>query len=130
MSAPYFRKTNAPRRFSVTQWLMIGFVLVAGLHLGARTASGQQNVITLQQFDAWIFNRLGDSSSARVSLQARIDLELQRLERAVSLTEPQKSKIRLAGMGDIKRFFDRVKRARQEFVELGVVQQNDVNEAY
>jgi hypothetical protein len=109
---------------------MIGLMFTTGLQFGAGTAEGQENVITLRQFDAWIFHRMGDPSSVRASLRAGIDREIRRLERVVSLTESQKAKIRLAGMGDIKRFFDQVQRARQEFVELGEVTQNDINEAF
>lgn len=105
-------------------------IVSAMMFVLAQGAIAQQPMITMDQFDRWIFNRMSTEDKARESLKSRIDLEIAHLERIASLTEEQKSMIRLAGKGDIKRFFDDVHVARRKFIELGDVNQNQVNEAY
>lgn len=93
-------------------------------------AIAQDRMITLVQFDGWIFSRMQNEQKARETLISRIDFEVDRIERIASLTEEQKAKIRLAGTGDVKHFFDEVRVARRKFIELGDVPQNQINEAY
>jgi len=114
----------------VVRRLMLWIVVTSVCHLCCRSASGQDNVITIEQFDSWIFSQMRDEASARVSLKSRIELEIERRDRVASLSDQQKAKIRLAGTGDIKRFFDQVRRARQDFIALGLVERNNINEAY
>ena len=115
---------------SCVRLLLLLIVLSVGLFRHPRSVNAQENVITIEQFDSWIFGQMRDESNARVSLKSRIELEIERFERITSLTDPQKAKIRLAGTGDMKRFFDQVRRARQKFVEMGAVPQNKINDAY
>lgn len=91
-----------------------------------------QNQIDLAQFDSWIFQRHGrDEARCRSGLKKEIELQFVRIEQSTPLTESQKDALRLAGQGDIKRFFDRVNKAREAF--LMMEQKNDnqnINEAY
>ena len=91
-----------------------------------------QNQIDLAQFDSWIFQRHGrDEARCRSGLKKEIELQFVRIEQSTPLTESQKDALRLAGQGDIKRFFDRVNDARETFLKME--QKNDnqnINEAY
>lgn len=93
-------------------------------------AGAQERLIGLDQFNGWIFSRMQNEQKARDTFYSRIDLEIERLDLVASLTDDEKAKIRLAGKGDVKRFFDDVREARREFLELGNVNQNQMNEAY
>ena len=96
-------------------------------------ATAMQFNIGIDQFDRWIFNRMQTEVATRAGLRSRIELELERIERSAELSESQKDKIRLAGQGDIKRFFDDVAEARQAFLALsanGEIDQAKINEAY
>ncbi len=121
---------DSRRSPTVWCWLIFAMAVPAGIPFDSQPAMAQQNVITVQQFDAWIFSQMRDESNARALLKSRIELEIERLDRVASLTDPQRAKIRLAGTGDVERFFDQVRKARQAFAELGLVQQNNINEAY
>ena len=77
----------------------------------------------LEQMDQWVFGRYGGSGGARNKLDASLLVRIVDLERACGITEAQKQKLRLAGRGDIKRFFDKVEALKRKF-QLG---QNDPN---
>ncbi len=95
------------------------------------SATAQQFQIDINQFDSWIFQGVGNETRAQTLFASAIDLEINRLERWTSLEDSQKERIRLAGQGDIKRFFDRVEKARRDFHALGdQLNQNNINEAY
>ncbi|WP_286762783.1 MULTISPECIES: hypothetical protein [Rhodopirellula] len=91
-----------------------------------------QNQINLAQFDSWIFQRHGrDEARCRSNLKKEIELQFVRIEQSTPLSESQKDALRLAGQGDIKRFFDRVNDAREKFLQLEQTNNNhDVTEAY
>ena len=91
---------------------------------------GQGFQVEMQQFDRWIFQGTKDPSSARSMLESRIDLEVMRIQQSTPLKEDQEKKIRLAGQGDIKRFYDDVDVARRQFLELGEVGQNQMQHAW
>lgn len=93
-------------------------------------AQGQQANIGMEQFERWIFQS-SNAEQARTTLASAIDLEITRIEQATPLIETQKERLRLAGQGDIKRFYDRVEQARQEFYKLeGKLDQNNLNQIY
>ena len=107
------------------------FVIVVCHALLVSSLSAQQRGIDLAQFDSWIFRTTRTESAAREVLRSEIELQISRIERTVELKEFQKERIRLAGKGDIKRFFDRVEKARAVFRALGTdFNQNNINEAY
>jgi hypothetical protein len=91
----------------------------------------QNPTIGIEQFDSWIFQGTLNRDQAKTTLESRIDLEITRISQTVSLTEEQKERLKLAGRGDIKRFYDRVEKARQKFLSMGEQwEQNRINEAY
>jgi hypothetical protein len=69
----------------------------------------------LEQMDQWVFGRYGGSGGARNKLDSSLLVRIQDLERACGITEAQKQKLRLAGRGDIKRFFDKVEALKRKF---------------
>ena len=75
------------------------------------------------QMDQWVFGRFGGSGGARNKLDSSLLLRIEDLERACGITEAQKKKLRLAGRGDIKRFFDKVEELKRKFQQG----QNDPN---
>jgi hypothetical protein len=77
----------------------------------------------LEQMDQWVFGRYGGSGGARNKLDSSLLLRIQDLERACGITEVQQKKLRLAGRGDIKRFFDKVEELKRKY-QRG---QNDPN---
>lgn len=91
-----------------------------------------QNRISLAQFDNWIFQTAGrDEAQCRKGLEKKIELQFVRIEQSTPLTESQKDSLRLAGQGDIKRFFDRVNQAREKFLRMEQKDNNlHINEAY
>ena len=69
-----------------------------------------------ENFDRWLFNDSGQGKAARLRhleriLQAKLDVAV----RSHHLTAPQRLKLRVAGRGDIKRFFDQVENRRNDF---------------
>ena len=79
-------------------------------------------------FDAWIYNGRV-VGSGRDWFEVRLTLRLEELDRACTLTDPQKAKIRLAGKGDVKRFFDIYDEKRRKF-QLLKTNQGNVNEIF
>jgi hypothetical protein len=61
-----------------------------------------------QQVDQWVFNRFGGAAPARTKIESALLLRIDDVDRVCAVSESQKQKLRLAGQGDIKRFFDRV----------------------
>ena len=84
---------------------------------------GMINQGNLEQMDQWVFGRYGGSGGARNKLDSSLLLRIQDLERACGITEVQQRKLRLAGRGDIKRFFDKVEELKRKY-QRG---QNDPN---
>lgn len=91
-----------------------------------------QPAISMEQFDMWIFQGLpGRGTGAREALESRVDLEILRISQAIRLDDSQTDHLKLAGHGDIKRFFDRVERARRHFLAMqSRLERNNLNEAY
>lgn len=107
--------------------LMAGVVF--SLLFGPLLTFAQGFQMGIEQFDSWIFEQHGNENGAREALESKIDLEIRRIEQSLVLSEDQKNRVRLGGRGDIKRFFNRVAHARNEFRELEL-DQNNINEAY
>jgi len=77
-----------------------------------KAAPPQQVMIHEDDFDRWLFGRLGDKNAARLRLEAILTTRVEKVARQCSLTEGQKRKLLVAGRGDIKRLFDRVEEMR------------------
>jgi hypothetical protein len=66
--------------------------------------------------DQWIFGR--HAHQGHRNLETRLLLQIQTIDQVCGLSEPQRERLRLAGRGDIHRFFDEVERFRQEFMKV------------
>jgi hypothetical protein len=77
----------------------------------------QQHVFVVNepQFNQWAFGNAGNLDSVRDRLDSLLTLMIQDVDRTCGLSEAQKAKLRLAGRGDVKRFFDRVEEKRRKF---------------
>ena len=74
-------------------------------------------------FDQWVFQGTGNADATRKRLKLQVNLQIDEIDRACSLTEPQKQKLLLAASGDTKRIFDQVEVLRQKFLAV----KNDQN---
>lgn len=73
-------------------------------------------VMSDPQFDQWVFGAGGgNANAARSRLESLLRLQVEDLARACKLTDEQKTKLRLAGRGDIKRYFDKVEQQRRKY---------------
>jgi hypothetical protein len=68
-----------------------------------------------EQIDQWVFSRWGGAAATRARLDANLGLRIDDLDRACSITEVQKKKLKLAGLGDIKRYYDRVEDLKRKY---------------
>ena len=68
-----------------------------------------------QNFDQWVFNNGTNSAQAKTKAETVLKLQIEDIDRICSLTELQKKKLRLAGQGDLKRFYDLVEEKRRKF---------------
>jgi hypothetical protein len=66
-------------------------------------------------FDRWVFGDGISEEIAREYLRSVLSRKIDSLEKAGVIDLEQSKKLRLAGGGDIKHFFDRVKEGRSEF---------------
>jgi hypothetical protein len=91
----------------------------------------QNATIGIEQFDSWIYQGTANRDQAKATLESQVELEITRISQTIPLSEDQKERLKLAGYGDIKRFNDRVEKARRQFLAMGEqVEQNRINEAY
>jgi hypothetical protein len=70
----------------------------------------------IEQFEQWVFNRMGGAGIARNRLSAALELHIDEINRFCGMTDDQKRKLHLAGRGDIKRFFDRIDEAKRRYL--------------
>jgi hypothetical protein len=68
-----------------------------------------------EQVDQWIFSRWGGAQGAKSRLESNLELRIDDLERACELTDVQKKKLKLAGQGDIKRYYDRIEELKRKY---------------
>jgi hypothetical protein len=81
-----------------------------------------------RQLENWIFGQFGGAAAARDKLETTLALRVDAIARACGITVAQKKKLRVAGQGDLKRFFDRVEEAKQKVRKLeGPWNINNVN---
>lgn len=117
-------------------WLLCWPVLVA--MISAANANAQQakpvparapairiqlrneiQVVSEQQFDAWVFRQDRTPEAARWRLDSLLELQIDEFDRACKLSAAQKQKLQLMGRGDIKRFFGRYETAKEKLHESG-----------
>ncbi len=68
-----------------------------------------------EQVDQWVFSRWGGAQGARTRMEANLELRIDDLERGCEISEIQKKKLKLAGLGDIKRYYDRVEELKRKY---------------
>jgi hypothetical protein len=73
-----------------------------------------QFVVARESYDQWIFGR-STKAQHNIKLMELLRSNIARASLQFQLTPVQEEKLRLAGRGDIKRFFDQVEEKRQEF---------------
>jgi hypothetical protein len=71
--------------------------------------------ISLRNIDLWIFGNMQTSDARQNWLESRLNLKLEEIQREHSCTAEQLAKLRLAGKGDIKHFFEHVEINRRQF---------------
>lgn len=81
---------------------------------GATSVFGQLG-FTDQQFEQWVFQQYGNAATARTRLKEGLELYTEDIDQACGLSEVQKQKLRLAGRGDIDRFFRTFEKVKQKF---------------
>ncbi len=96
----------------------------------------QQFVLAPENFDQWVFGgvimrdpRQGIANQLNQRCQAVVDMRIATIDRSCSLSDSQKTKLRLAASGDIKRFCDEYEAMRQKYMNT---QQdpNNVNQIF
>jgi hypothetical protein len=79
-------------------------------HLNINTAEVER-----ENFDRWLFADAGSEAARKRYLDDVLRTRVEAAAREHKLTEAQRAKLRLAGRGDIKRFFDDVEERRSQF---------------
>jgi hypothetical protein len=72
-------------------------------------------VLQTENFDRWMFADAPSEADRRKHLEDALEAQIDRAALHHKLTAPQRAKLRLAGRGDIKRFFDQVEERRAQF---------------
>ena len=72
-------------------------------------------VVESENFDRWLFDDEQSESSRQRHLDEILQARIKAATREHKLTAAQRAKLRLAGRGDIKRFFDEVADKRSTF---------------
>jgi len=70
---------------------------------------------TDEQFEQWVFQQYGNAATARTKFKESVELYTEDIHRACTLTDAQTHKLRLAGQGDIKRFFRKFEEVKKKF---------------
>jgi hypothetical protein len=89
-----------------------------------RAATAAQIKHYVQLFDQLVFRADGGAAGAHRRLDAQLTSWIQDLDRACTLTDAQKQKLRLAGRGDICRFFASYEGVKQKGESLDPEDQN------
>jgi hypothetical protein len=91
--------------------LLAAFILTAP---GPAKVFGQAGW-TDEQFEQWVFQQYGNSATARTKLKDSLELYTEDVDQTCGLSEEQKRKLRLAGQGDIERFFRKYRKIKEHF---------------
>lgn len=77
------------------------------------------------EFQGWIFGEIGRPEMPLSFLEEQIELQISRISSSIDLSDDQISHLRLAGRGDVKRFYDRMEQVRRHVVALSQEQKDD-----
>lgn len=93
--------------------------LTCALLAAPQPATAQNFEMTNEQFDAWVYNGMGQ----RVDDDSQVALKIAALDRTCHLTDSQKQKLQLAAQGDFARFKRELEELRTELVGKSYDQQ-------
>lgn len=82
--------------------------------------------VSPETFDRWFFGASRTAAACRTDLNAVLQSKIGRANQASLLTPEQKQKLALAGEGDIRRLFERLDEAREEFDKVAQDQEKVV----
>jgi hypothetical protein len=102
---------HSPGRSRLLTALLIAIVWASQ---GATPVFGQLG-FTDQQFEQWVFQQYGNAATARTKLKEALELYTEDIDQACGLSDDQKQKLRLAGRGDINRFFRTFEEVKLKF---------------
>ncbi len=119
------RDRPAPIRSRRLVVLLIAFTLISSCHSRVFAQIGW----TDEQFEQWVFQQFGNAATARTKLKDSLELYTENVDQTCGLSEDQKRKLRLAGQGDIERFFRKYEKVKKHFQAIRNDQQK-VNEIW
>jgi hypothetical protein len=100
-------------------------IVLYALGFGAKSASAQKFVMDDNQFNQWLYQGNGQAADR----DSEITMMVESMDRACHITEEQRAKLHLAGLGDYSRFEQKVNDLRAECVGKSY-DQNQINEIY
>tara|TARA_R110002072_G_scaffold302999_1_gene491011 strand:+ start:38068 stop:38910 length:843 start_codon:yes stop_codon:yes gene_type:complete len=104
------------RRYSTGRLIAISTLLIFNAWATqCTTAVFGQVGFTDEQFEQWVFQQYGNAQTARVRLKESLELYTEDVDLACGLSDAQKQKLRLAGRGDIERFFRAYEVVKKKF---------------
>ncbi len=81
----------------------------------AKAPNQNRHGFRIENFDQWIFQNQMKGSGARGLLEERLKVEVESIQSTFHLTEDQKDKLALAGLGDIQSFMQLYAKTRSNF---------------
>jgi hypothetical protein len=85
------------------------------LALGAMRFNILTSALASENFDCWLFGEAHSEADRHRHLDEILRSKVDTATLAHQLTDSQRAKLRLAGRGDIKRYFDQVEERRRDF---------------
>jgi hypothetical protein len=82
-----------------------------------------------QNIDQWMFGNWGNAVNCRTRLEGLLNLQIDEVVTVCGAAADQQMKLRLAGRGDVRRFFDRVTELRKK-IDGMKNDQNKINEIF
>ena len=106
---------NAPSSQVLRLWCALLLVVVTAASVQGQAINNAGEVeLTDNQFDKLVFAG-GDGSTQRQLMDEKLKRDLEYVTSTYSLSGMEKSRLELAGRGDILKFFGRVEEARRKF---------------
>ncbi len=119
------QRRHSPGRSRLLTTLLIAIVWSSQ---GVTVVYGQLG-FTDEQFEQWVFQQYGNAATARTRLKQSLELCIDDIDQACGLSDAQKMKLRLAGRGDIERFFRTFEVVKKKFQAIRNDQQR-VNQIF
>jgi len=91
--------------------------------------NANQFVVSENQIEQWVFRNNNGNISAKQKVDSGLQIEIELVKTAVTLTEDQQKKLELAGRGDIARFFGELDVHKKKF-PAGSMTQEKFNEMW